>query len=473
MKISEIQWGDDSAEKDPNLLEYFLESDSLARCKALGKDLIVGRKGAGKSALRQKIKDHFTDTGLRVIEISPSYNSIRNIINDEKIRDGFGREVLFQYSWLKQAYTEALAVVGRSEKGSLSAGSWEFCREIASKNGKTSRDIVEYLSDVITRLRLKVGELGEFGLSIEKEIKEASEVDSLEFHLSEIAGSGVKFIFIFDDLDLGWDNSDLANNLLLGLLASTHHIKARFPSCHSFVCMREDVYSILMTKTQHSDKYRNIERIKWSQEALIKLLEKRINFNRNQHGLATETAAFETVFPSSIGTSNTDNWLVERTLSRPRELIQLARMYSESVDSHAPNQDELKASEEPYSNWKLDDLCSEYTHQYPDLIRIFSYWKSKLFRKKYHLDNVEMKEICSEIYASCEIDKPWFKAIKDEGDLMRIFYEIGFIGDFVIGGDGGSRTFYSHSDQHVPVFREVQIHPCFRKAVRTVDRIRH
>ncbi|MDR0781161.1 MAG: hypothetical protein LBF16_10780, partial [Pseudomonadales bacterium] len=73
------------------------------------------------------------------------------------------------------------------------------------------------------------------------------------------------------------------------------------------------------------------------------------------------------------------------------------------------------------------------------------------------------------------LNEDWFNSIVSATDidtLLRVLYEIGFIGDFVQGGEGGSKTFYSYLDRHEPRFEEVQIHPCFRRAVDTVERIR-
>ena len=60
----------------------------------------------------------------------------------------------------------------------------------------------------------------------------------------------------------------------------------------------------------------------------------------------------------------------------------------------------------------------------------------------------------------------------DVPKLLQILYEIGFIGDFVLGGDGGSKTVFSYQGRHEPRFDEVQIHSCFRRAVGTVERNR-
>ena len=198
------------------------------------------------------------------------------------------------------------------------------------------------------------------------------------------------------------------------------------------------------------------------------------SYNYNQAGEEL-TDPFKTVFPETIGTTYADNWLIERTLSRPRELIQLARYYSESVEGESPNDKKLKESENNYSSWKLDDLCSEYSNQYPGISEILAYWKTKYFRHKYHLKRAEIDDMLLNIMAEVPLNQSWFNEIVETTDLdkfISILYEIGFLGDFVLGGEGGSRTYYSFSERHEPRFEEVQVHPCFRRAVNTVERIR-
>jgi hypothetical protein len=156
-------------------------------------------------------------------------------------------------------------------------------------------------------------------------------------------------------------------------------------------------------------------------------------------------------------------------------LIQFSRYYTDGVDEERPNADALKASEETYSNWKLKDLATEYTNQYPQLETLFSIWGTKFFRRKYHLTRAEIDEMILILLVETPINERWFNELVDNVDtlgMLKILYEIGFIGDFVKGGDRGSKTLYSFRDQHKPVFEEIQVHPCFRKAVGTVERIR-
>ena len=475
MNLSSINWGDDSAEKDRNLLSYFVSNDAINRLSRMQKNLIVGRKGAGKSAARRKLSEIFGgDKSSIVLNLSPNFQAIKSILNDESIFDGFGEEVLFTHTWLRQIYLDSICAIGHEERGGISSASYEFARDVAKQQNRTSKDFVENIADVLKKVKARVGSLGDFGIDVEKELRSIADVDSLEHHFLEISKK-FSFFVLVDDLDLGWNNSNPANNLILGLLNAANHIMSKSERAYVAVFLREDVYSIVIRQTQHSNKFRNIERLRWSKGALIELLSERINFNRKSQGLPEIGNAFHSVFPSMVGTTNIDNWLFERTLGRPRELIQLSRIYTESCQGDKPDTEILKDAESSYSDWKLDDLCAEFINQYPGLTGIFAFWKSKFYRRKYHLKFSEIDVMVKEIYAEVTLPYAWYKELVDAGNavgLMSIFYEIGFIGDFVQGGDGGSKTFYSYMGNHQPRFEEIDIHPCFRKAVGTVDRIR-
>lgn len=476
MRLCDINWGDDSAERDPNLLNYFFDSEAFSRLSKKEKSIVVGRKGSGKSALRKRLEETFDEEkDTHVVSLSPRFNSIRTILNDRDIQKSFGQEIFFQHTWIRQILLDCLCVAGNSAKGKYCKDSMDFARNISVELNRTSKDMVENIAEIISKIKVKAANLGELGLSLEKELRSVAEVDALEFHVKKIASDGAKFVVLIDDLDLGWNNSIVANQFLLGLLAAINHLGNIHPNIHLIIFMREDVYALIITKTQHSDKYRNIEKIRWSKTDLINILERRIGYNREKHGLPNINDVFHSVFPVAIGTANADNWMIERTLSRPRELIQLSRYYTEAIDSDWPDDSALKSSEQDYSSWKLEDLCTEYSNQYPNLIDVFTYWKSKFFRTKYHLKKNEFEEILFQIANDVEINQEWFNEIVKTANLdifIGILYEIGFIGDFVLGGDGGSKTFYSYADRHSPRFEEIQIHPCFRRAISTVERIR-
>lgn len=143
MKLSSINWGDDSAEKDPHLLHYFVLSAGFTRLRAKQKNLVIGRKGAGKSAVRKKLEQTFNrDPNTHVTNLSPKFNSIRNILNDKDLCRGFGQEIFFQHTWIRQILLDCLCIVGHSAKGSYARDSVEFARHLSVQLNLTSRTLL-------------------------------------------------------------------------------------------------------------------------------------------------------------------------------------------------------------------------------------------------------------------------------------------------------------------------------------------
>lgn len=96
MDLNQIIWGDDSAEKDPNLVEYFVSSQPYKRVAEKAKNIVIGRKGSGKSALRTMLQKVFeAQENTFVVTVFPKYNSIRTILNDKDLAEEFGKEIFF------------------------------------------------------------------------------------------------------------------------------------------------------------------------------------------------------------------------------------------------------------------------------------------------------------------------------------------------------------------------------------------
>lgn len=87
MDLKDIYWGDESAENDVNLLKYFIEPRKIERMVRQSKSIIVGRKGAGKSAIRKYLSDYMKNQGKKqvVIEAAPNYSFISAVKSDDEI----------------------------------------------------------------------------------------------------------------------------------------------------------------------------------------------------------------------------------------------------------------------------------------------------------------------------------------------------------------------------------------------------
>ncbi len=473
--IRNIDWGNDSAENDPSLLDYFVIPSNFERITEFKKTFVIGRKGAGKTAIRKKLISQFNEGENHVvIEVSPTNGIFRNLAGVELLKEERSDEVIFQYAWLNSIMRKCLNALGNEQTDKLTVGSAAAARQFARAEGVTNADFVESVSTILQSIKLKVKDIGELGLQLENIVKESSAIERYEFHLNELAKDGCKTTILVDDLDIGWDNSDRSNQILLGLLTASMYLKAIHENVNLIFFIRDDIYSILMKKTTHSDKYRDIYRISWSDYNFQKLLAERISQFLDDKSSVNTNGDFLRVFPEKIGNQFTLGWMVERTLGRPRELLQLARLYTESLDNNAPSDKSLKDIEEIYSTWKKEDLCAEFVNQYPEIDKIFDFWRHKYFRTKYQVDEDTLEQRMYEILIEVDIKQEWFEVLCNDANakgLAKIFFDIGFFGDFIKGGDGGSKANY-FGDTANPLLKEIQIHPCFRKAVGTVSRNR-
>lgn len=473
--IRNIDRGNDSAEYDPELLNYFVTPSNFNRIIDFKKTFVIGRKGAGKTAIRKKLINSYSkESNHIVVEVSPTNGIFRNLAGVELLKEERSDETIFQYAWLNSMMRKCLNAIGSEQGNKLTLGSADAARRFAKSEGVTNSDFIESVSKIIRSIKLRVESLGEIGIQLENIIKESSAIDSYEYHLRNLAADGCKITILVDDLDIGWDNSDRSNQILLGLLTASMYLKAIHKNLNLIFFIRDDIYSILMKKTTHSDKYRDVYKISWPDNSFQMLLAERISQSLEGKAATDATSQFLSVFPEKIGNQFTLGWMIERTLGRPRELLQLSRLYTENLSENNPSDDTLKEVEEDYSTWKKEDLCAEFVNQYPDLDMIFEYWRHKYFRTKYQIDEAILEERMFEIINEVRIKKEWFSTLtqnKDTKGLAKILFDIGFFGDFIKGGDGGSKVSY-FGDTTNPLLKEVQIHPCFRKAVGTVQRNR-
>jgi len=195
MRICDIDWGDDSAEKDPNLLNYFVESEALQRILNKRKNLVIGIKGSGKSALRRKAEDKFMEEkDTLVISITPQAQTIFNILNGKDEIHGYSKEIFFQYIWLRHIFTQSLYKAGHQFRGWYVNKSATYARQLSRQANTTSSDLVESITEIVKKLKIKAGNLGDLGLSVESELKNATNLNDLEYHFKEIANNYFNFV---------------------------------------------------------------------------------------------------------------------------------------------------------------------------------------------------------------------------------------------------------------------------------------
>lgn len=100
LKLSNLTFGAPAAERDQNLVEYFVERESFVRLRDGQKTIALGNRGAGKTAIFRMLAEHLKHKGTLVTQLTPDDYSYE-LLSESMVPEEKG-------SWVKQsAYTAA------------------------------------------------------------------------------------------------------------------------------------------------------------------------------------------------------------------------------------------------------------------------------------------------------------------------------------------------------------------------------
>ena len=119
INIKELNFGAPAAERDQNLIDYFVERESYINLRDGNKTIALGNRGSGKTAIFKMLATHSRSRGKIVIEITPedfSYELLRESMIAE--RDGsWQKQSAYTASWKYVLYVLAMKAQETKRKG--------------------------------------------------------------------------------------------------------------------------------------------------------------------------------------------------------------------------------------------------------------------------------------------------------------------------------------------------------------------
>ena len=162
-------------------------------------------------------------------------------------------------------------------------------------------------------------------------------------------------------------------------------------------------------------------------------------------------------------------YILSRTTRRPREVLQFTRLAHQNAadqKTRGISTEAISRAEEEFSVWKLEHICSEYLHIYPNLetlLRSFRGRQKRTSRPDFELAILEYQE-------SGNAKDAWVK--KEIADILQILYQIEFIGARRLGRSRGLikelddfEFFYEAPSPNFNIIDEFLVHPAFWKAL--------
>ena len=180
-----------------------------------------------------------------------------------------------------------------------------------------------------------------------------------------------RYYVIIDGLDEEWVDERIKYSLIKALIDSVRRLK-KIPAVKILLAMRED----LLYKVVHSskdvgfqeEKYESLYlRLGWSKSNLKDLVDKRIAFLVKRR-YTKKSVGWDDVFPAHVDKEEVIDYLSERTLYRPRDMIAfMNECVHEAAGENKITAHTIKMAEEKYSCDRLHSLATEWQIIIPEL----------------------------------------------------------------------------------------------------------
>jgi hypothetical protein len=289
--------------------------------------------------------------------------------------------------------------------------------------------------DVVTRGQAVINNI---------QMRELSEV--LDFLNDDIFNDEKQCFYIcIDRLDENWVD-DKYRYVLIRSLIETIRDFLRVRNVKLIAVIRTDLIERVFRLTRgpgfQEEKYRSLFlQLRWKESQLKEILDRRVNYMVRQT-YTKKPVGYKELLPSKIDKVSPVKYMLDRTLMRPRELIEFFNDCIELAEgSPTITKTMLIAAEGNYSKKRLRSLQDEWLSEYPSLIDFaFILRKSPHHFRVSDIDPVEVDSFCLD-YATKHPEGDDILAIQArtlaEGlcshlslisMLLHVFYRTGIVG---------------------------------------------
>ena len=375
--LETLDFGDVAAENEINALKsYFLPTAQYNDAKRGHARLVVGRKGAGKTAIFYAVRNAFWSSNSHVVlDLKPEGHQFLTLREQllSSLSQGLQEHVLtafWNYILLVELASKIIDTDGRLASKNLQRfGLYDKLVQIIGADVDVEQgDFSERLLTLVDRMLERKQEIesltspGEIArLIYEKDIRELQE--TLTSYISYKEGIWI----LIDNLDKSWPvNGATKEDILIirSLMEATRKLQRQFSrneiECRAIVFIRNDIYEHLLVETPDKGKDTAIV-LDWLDEEAFKLL-----IHRRMMASTKLEQPFEEMWPmffeSYIRGEHSFSYILERTMMRPRDLISFLKLCVNVAINHGNNkvlEADIIQAEKQYSEDQLQALFDE------------------------------------------------------------------------------------------------------------------
>lgn len=334
--IKNLDFGQDSAESEIQNLQYiFLYVPFYERMKDIRKWLVIGRKGSGKTAACLTFFRQLQQENNVTLLTPKSLSAAKSVLLD-KASINHQEAALQKWKFVFLIELSRYLILSAQEQFGKNYLSWEeplkkirsFLIEHDDSKANQLDKAIKFVRS-INKFAISAFKV-EGSIEVEKisggAVALSDDLDQL-FPIIQQACILLKekpLYILVDQVDDLWDSTKEGQDLIVGLLRAAKETNDGLnPLSKVIVFLRADIFSYL--RFHDSDKYRShMEMISWDSINLKKLIALRIRQSTSLKG--DVDSLWTSVFAKRIADTDSFEYLIKRTLMRPRDLIQLCNI---------------------------------------------------------------------------------------------------------------------------------------------------
>lgn len=391
--LTALRVGDPTAENEMTTLSaYYLATDDFQKSLRGEVNLVVGRKGSGKTALFIQLRNNRRGNRQNiVVDLKPEGYQLVKL--KERVLDFLtagGRQHLITAFWEYLLLLEiAHKVLEKDRQAHLRDHRLtEKYRKLAEAyegdalEGDFSERLLSLSNSLAQDFRQKFG--GQSNVNItQQEVTEflhKHDIKQLTALLADYLRYKDGVWLLFDNIDKGWSVEGVSDTdifVLRCLIDASRKLERDFQrrdlDFHSIVFIRDDVYSLLMSGSADYGKEMRAS-LDWSdREMLAELLKRRIAHTLNEPQNVELGPIWSRIAVSHyMGDSAVDH-MIERSLMRPRNLIKIFRhslSYAINLGHDKIQVEDIQRGLRTYSQDLVTEVDRELTDIFPKAKRL-------------------------------------------------------------------------------------------------------
>lgn len=493
-RITDVKSFGAIAAEDDDIKRYFVQTPAFREITGGERQIIIGRKGAGKTALYLAVIDAASD-GQYFAE-GLTFRDYPWALHAKYAHEGVASYERFLDSWRFLTYMQVFKVLlteserpsryGKDAKSALDAvekfiqrnwGVIAFDHKKTFPSGGFRLDGVKIAPSVLgnsaggVEVKQQEGGLGETLVRLNEWLWNS---------LVTVGAAAPKTLVLFDELDAGYDPSaedylDRVIGLLLAIRRLSRDFKTADLPFGAIGFLRSDIFDNLHFGDKNKLIDANAITIEWNDKlehegtSLKELIDHRIS---EELRTGKHPDPWSCAFDGDVmrGTQHKFHHMAFRTFLRPRDVIKFANCALDEAKNRIAHgdknalitNDDVRAARDPYSKYLLNELDDEISAGYPawnDYLEILKTIGTTRFSRVGFHDAYQRVNRRSKITL-------------DEDQLLEFFYRYSILGFERAAGGAGLEQHFRYQGESVrlnPDAREFMVHRGLKEALELKD----